>query len=190
MNIEILNGNQKDDGEEVVKMHIKSELWKRSHLREFPVGFGKDETVLGTPEQTDPAWCVRLGSHESAHVQLALQVHETKIRRQRHCGLHGHRLFHIRNSYRGLFGGHPKGHSHDVRHVGVPRGPSGRVAEDEQEGSGTDEGRSVRENDNQGRVSGSKAIRVRDRRVRRRVEESFVTLPWEGRMCGKWWKEV
>ena len=80
-------------------MHIQAKLWKFLHLREFPAGFGKDEAVLGTPEQTDPARCVHLGSCEGAHVRLAIRVHEAKIRRQCKRGVHRHRLFHIQNPH-------------------------------------------------------------------------------------------
>ena len=100
---------------------------------------------------------------EGTYVRVALRVYETKIREQHQVTLHGHRLVHIRDPDRGLFQRHSRGRSHDVRHQCVPRGSSGWVTEDEQEGSGTYEGRSVRKNDNQGLVFGSKAVRVRDR---------------------------
>ena len=36
--------------EEAVKPHIQAELWWCFHLREFPVGIGKNETILGMSE--------------------------------------------------------------------------------------------------------------------------------------------
>ena len=98
--------------------------------------------------------------------------------------LYGHGFLHIRDSNRGLLRGHPRGRSDEIRHQQLPRGSSVRLTEDEQEGSGTDEGRGLWKDNNQSHLSETETVRVQYRRIRIRRHVRKRILRW--RMRKEW----